>query len=43
MLYYLSKPNSDPVIQHYIPKHLRKEVIEQYLDNNGHMGIDKDS
>ena len=25
----------------YIPEHLRKEVIEKYHDNNGHMGIDK--
>ena len=39
--YYLSKTDSDPVIQLYIPEHLRKEIIEQYYDSNGHMGIDK--
>ena len=41
VLYYLSKADSDPVIWFYIPKQLRKEVIEQCHDNNGHMGIDK--
>ena len=41
VLYYLLKAGSDPVIQLYIPEHLRKEVIEQYQDNNGNMGIDK--
>ena len=39
-LYYLSKADSDPVIWFHIPEHLRKEVIEQYYDNNDHMGID---
>ena len=33
--------HSDPVIQLYIPEHPRKEVIEQYHDNNGHTGMDK--
>ena len=41
MLYYLPKADSDPVILLCIPEHLRKGVIEQYHDNNGHMGIDK--
>ena len=41
VLYYLSKADSDPVIQLYIPELLRKEVIEQYHNNNDHMGIDK--
>ena len=40
VLYYLSKADSDPVIWLYIPKHQRKEAIEQHHDNNGHMGID---
>ena len=35
------KAESDPVIQLNIPEHLRQEIIEQYYDNNGHMGIDK--
>ena len=41
MLYYLPKAESDGVIQLYIPAYLRKEAIEQYYDNNGHMGIEK--
>ena len=39
VLYYLSKADSDPVIQFSITDHLRKEVIEQCHDINGHMGI----
>ena len=41
ILYYLSKADLDPVIQLNIPEHLRKEVIGQYHDNNGKLGIDK--
>ena len=41
VLYYLSKAGSDPVMQLYIPEHLRKNINKQYHDNNGHMGIDK--
>ena len=41
ILYYLSKCDSDPVIGLYIPSHLKKLVIEQYHDQNGHMGIEK--
>ena len=41
ILYYLSKCDSDPVIRLYIPSHLKKLVIEQYHDQNGHMGIEK--
>ena len=33
------KADSDLVIQLYIPEHLRKDVIEKYHDNNGHIGI----
>ena len=38
---YLSKADSEPVIQLYIPEHVRKQLIQQYHYNNGHMGIDK--
>ena len=41
ILYYLSKCDSDPAIRLYIPSHLKKLVIEQYHDQNGHMGIEK--
>ena len=42
VLYCLSKAVSDAVIWLSIPVHLRKGVIEQYHDNNGYMGINKD-
>ena len=41
VLYYLSKADSDTVIFCFIPESLRKEVNEQYHNNNGHMGIDR--
>ena len=41
VLYYLSKADSGPVIWLHFPEHLKKEIVEQYHDNNGHMGIDK--
>ena len=41
ILYYLSKPNTDPIIRLYLPRHIIKPVILEYHDNNGHMGIDK--
>ena len=37
----MSKCDSDPVIRLYIPSHLKKLVIEQYYDQNGHMDIGK--
>ena len=42
VLYYFSKADSDPVFQLYIHEHLKKEVIEQYHDNNGHNGNRED-
>ena len=41
MLYYVTNVNDNPTLRTYIPAHLKKAVIEQYHDNNGHMGIDK--
>ena len=41
ILYYLSKCHSGQVIRLYIPSHLKKLVIEQYHDQNGHIGIEK--
>ena len=41
ILCYLSKSDSDPIFRLYIPSHLKKLVIEQYHDKNGHMGIEK--
>ena len=41
ILYYVSKPNTDPIIRLYLPRHMIKPVIMEYHDNNRHMGIDK--
>ena len=41
ILYYISNMDADPILRLYIPEHLRDVVIRQYLDWNGHMGIDK--
>ena len=41
VLYFISKPDLDPEIRLFVPKHLRSEIIEQYHDKNGHQGIDK--
>lgn len=41
VLYYISNPNDHPVTRMYIPDQLHKVVLEQYHDENGHMGVDK--
>lgn len=41
IFYYLTDPENDPVLRLYVPKHLKAQVIKQYHDNNGHMGVQK--
>ena len=41
IFYYLSKPDTDPIIRLYLPRHITKPVNMEYHDNNGHMRIDK--
>ena len=41
IVYYLSQPDDEPLIRLYVPSHLRKRVLVQYQDENGHMGVDK--
>ena len=41
ILYYITKPDDDPVLRLYIPEHLRLHVVQQYHDDLGHRGIDK--
>ena len=43
IVYYLSQPNDEPLIRLYVPSHLRKSVLVQYHDDNGHMGPEKTS
>lgn len=41
VLYYISNVDDDPSLRLYIPEQLKKSVVMQYHDHNGHMGIDK--
>ena len=41
ILYYISNVDDDPSLRLYIPENLKRSVITQYHDQNGHMGIDK--
>ena len=41
LVYYISNVNDDPCLRLFIPKHLRNFVVQQYHDQNGHMGVQK--
>ena len=41
ILHYLSDPDNEPVMRVFVPNHLRAQVLKQYHDENGHMGVDK--
>ena len=41
VLYYLSDPDGTPVLRLIVLEQLRMQVIGQYRDDNGHLGIDK--
>ena len=41
LLNYLSNTDDDPCLRLYVPKHLKRLVIGQYRDRNGHMGVQK--
>ena len=38
---YMSQPDDEPLIRLYVPSHLRKRVLVQYNDDDGHMGVNK--
>ena len=40
-VYYLSNVDDDRCLRLFIPKHLRIFVVKQYLDQNGHKGVQK--
>ena len=40
-LYYISNVNDNPMFRTYIPYHIKRAVIKQFHDDNGHMGINK--
>ena len=41
LVYYTSNVNDDPCLRFLIPNHLRNFVVQQYHDQNGHMGVQK--
>ena len=41
ILYFISDPDKEPILRLVIPQHLQKEVLSQYHEILGHMGIDK--
>ena len=41
IVYYLSQPDNEPLIRLYVPSHLRKRVLVQCHNDNGHIGVDK--
>ena len=41
LLYYISQVDDDPVLRLYIPKHLKRHVIDQFHMSGGHFSVDK--
>ena len=41
VLYFISNPIDQPTLRLVVPKQLRSNVIAQFHDHNGHMGVDK--
>ena len=41
VLYYISNPEDEPTVRLYVPKHLQRQVLQQFHDQNGHMGREK--
>ena len=41
ILYFISNPIDQPTPRLVVPKQLRSNVITQFHDHNGHMGVDK--
>ncbi|BFZ20640.1 hypothetical protein BsWGS_23679 [Bradybaena similaris] len=41
VVYYISSPDDEPHLRLYIPKHLQPQALNQYHEENGHMGTDK--
>ena len=41
LIYYISNVNDDPCLRLIIPNHMKKIVLTQFHDENGHMGVQK--
>ena len=40
-VYYISSPDDQPTLRLFVPQNIRDEVLLQFHDCNGHMGMDK--
>ena len=41
IVYYITNVDDEPITRLYVPEHIKEQVIKQYHDDNGHMGIHK--
>ena len=41
VLYFISYPDTEPILRLYIPSHLQNAILAEYHSTLGHMGIDK--
>lgn len=41
LLYYISDVEENPTLRLCVPTHLRRAIVRQYHDENGHMGVKK--
>ena len=41
VVYFISDPDGEARLRLYVPSHLRAIIINQYHDENGHMGVQK--
>ena len=41
VLYFISYPDTEPILHLYIPSHLQNAILAEYHSTLGHMGIDK--
>ena len=41
VLYFISYPDTEPILRLYIPSHLQNAILAEYHSTFGHMGIDK--
>ena len=41
ILYYISQVDDNPNLRLVVPQHLKQTVLQQYHDDNGHMGVQK--
>ena len=40
-MYFISYPDTEPILRLYIPSHLQNAILAEYHSTLEHMGIDK--